>query len=348
MRISTKKAGMFDHTRVLVVSVAMLAALVGASRTAAAQAPTLAGKTVTMVIGSGTGGGNDLWGRVVARHIGKHLPGHPNVIPQNMPGAGGMAAANHIYAAPNNATVLGIIVTAVALAPLTGVAGARFDSRKFTWVGTPTTQTYICFAMATAKVKTFDDLLKQELIIGTSGVGSGPYIYPKGVNGLLGTKFKLVSGFPHNSNVLLALDRNEVDGACLPLETVSTLRPDWIPGKKVNVLFQGGAHPPTELKGVPFIVDLARTPEQKLAIEFIYAGNNLGRPFIAPPDMAPELVKMLRDAFNATMQDPEFRAEAKKTKLDVAPADGGQVAALIQRIYATPKAIVDKVAELIK
>ena len=325
------------------------AALLGGAYPTWAQAQSLAAKNVTMIIGSGTGGGTDLWGRVVARHIGKHLPGNPTVVPQNMPGAGGLNAANYIYnTAPKNGTVLGFIVSSIPLGPLTGAAGARFDPLKLTWVGTPTTQTYVCFAMARAQVKTFQDLLANELIVGTSGVGSGSYIYPKALNGLLGTKFKLVSGFPIASNVLLALERNEVDGVCLSLEGLVTLRPDWIAGKKVNVLFQGGARPKSELKGVPFIVDLARTPEEKQAIEFLYAGNNLGRPFIAPPDMPAEIVKMLRDAFNATMRDPQFLADAERQKLDVAPEDGEYVATLIKKIYATPKSVVDKVVELIK
>src|SRR5262245_9065862 len=252
--------------------------LMAAGEAAAEQWPA-AGKNFTMIIGSGTGGGTDLWGRVVARHIGKHLPGKPTVVPQNMPGAGGLNAANHIYTtAPKDGTVLGFIVSSTPLRPLTGVGGARFDPLKLTWVGTPTTQTFVCLAMARAQVKTFQDLLAKELIVGTSGVGSGSYIYPKALNGLLGTKFKLVSGFPIASNVLLALERNEVDGVCISLEGVVTLRPDWITGKEVNVLFQGGARPKSELKGVPFIVDLARTPEEKQAIEFLYADNNLGRP----------------------------------------------------------------------
>ncbi|MEA2937703.1 MAG: hypothetical protein QOC56_1207, partial [Alphaproteobacteria bacterium] len=163
-----------------------------------------------------------------------------------------------------------------------------------------------------------------------------------------GTKFKLVSGFAFASNVLLALERNEVDGVCQPLETVVTLRPDWIAGKKVNVLFQGGARPDPTLKGVPFILDLARTSEEKQAIELLYAGNNLGRPFIAPPALPAEHVKMLRDAFNATMKDPQFIADAERQKLDVKPEDGENLAALIRKIYATPRPIVDKVTELIK
>ena len=327
----------------------LTAAALFAASPAAAQAPTLAGKTVTMVIGSGTGGANDMWGRLVALHMNKHLPGRPNVIPQNMPGGGGMNAANHIYnIAQKDGTALGIIVSSIALAPLTGATGARFDAQKLTWVGTPTAQTYACIAMATAQVKTFQDLLAKELIVGTSGVGSGPYIYPKGVNGLLGTKFKLVSGFPFASNVLLALERKEVDGVCQPLESVVTLRPDWIPDKKVNVLFLGGARPKNEIKGAPFIADLARTPEEKQGIEFLFAGNNLGRPFIAPPDMPAERVRMLRDAFMATMKDPQFLADASRQKLDVQPENGENLDGLVRKIYATPRPIVDRVTELIK
>src|SRR4051794_15837095 len=333
---------MLNQARRFGIPVGMLAALAVTNAPAAAQAPTLAGKNVTMVIGSGTGGANDMWGRVVALHMSKHLPGRPNVIPQNMPGGGGMNAANHIYnIASKDGTALGIIVSAIALGPLTGASGARFDPLQLTWVGTPTTQTYVCIAMARAQVKTFQDALANELIVGTSGVGSGPYIYPKGVNGLLGTRFKLVSGFPFASNVLLALERNEVDGVCQPLESVVTLRPDWIPDKKVNVLFLGGARPSAEFKDVPFIVDLARTPEEKQAIEFLFAGNNLGRPFIAPPDMPADRVKMLRDAFMATMKDPDFLADAARQKLDVQPETGEHLAARIQKIYATPRPIVD-------
>jgi hypothetical protein len=228
------------------------------------------------------------------------------------------------------------------------VAGARFDPLKLTWIGTPTMFTDICIAMARAQVKTFQDLLANELIVGTTGVGGGPYIYPKALNGLLGTKFKLVSGFPAATNVLLAMERNEVDGVCQNVETVVGSRPDWIADKKVNVLFQGGVRPNPQLKGVPYIVDLARTPEEKQAIEFLYAGNGLGRPFIAPPDMPAERVKMLRDAFMATMKDPQFLADAERQKLDVQPEDGEYLAALIRRIYATPRPIVERVTELIK
>jgi tripartite-type tricarboxylate transporter receptor subunit TctC len=318
---------------------------------ALAQTPSLAGKTVQMIIGFGAGGGYDQWGRVVARHIGKHLPGNPTVVPQNMPGAGSYLAANNIYnTAPKDGTAMAIIARDAALGPLTGAVGARFDPTKLTWLGTPTTETNVCIGMNTpqVKVKTLKDLYEKELVVGDTGVGTGTHSYPKALNAMLGMKFKIVAGFPSSSDVFLAMERGEVDGICESLDSVSGKRPDWITGKKVNILFQGGAEPNPELKDVPFVPDLAKSPADKTAIEFLYAGQGIGRPFIAPPNMPPDRMKMVQDAFAATMKDPEFIADAKKQKLDVDPEDGAHLAALINKIYATPKPIVEKIAELIK
>jgi len=340
---------MSDQTKLFAVPAAAAVALALSASPAAAQAPILAGKTVTVVIGFGPGGGYDAWARVVARHLGKHLPGNPTVVPQNMPGGGSLNAANHIYAiAPKDGTMLAIIARDAALAPLTGVSGGRFDPLKISWVGTPTTETNVCISTEKAKVKTFEDLLKQELIIGNTGVGTGTYSYPKALNGLLGTKFKLISGFPSSSDVFLAMERGEVDGICESLDSVIGKRPDWIASKKVNVLFQGGTEPNPTLKGVPFVVDLARTAGDRQAIEFLYAGQCIGRPFVAPPGLPPDRLKMLRDAFDATVTDPDFVSDAKRQMLDVEPEDGAHLEALIRKIYATPKPVVDRIGELIK
>ena len=326
-----------------------LASSVLALMPAAAQGPSLAGKNVTMVIGFGPGGGYDAWGRVVARYIGKHLPGNPNVVPQNMPGGGSFNAANHIFTiAPKDGTVLAIIARDAPLGPLTGAPGARFDPLKISWIGTPTTETNICISMARAKVRTFKDLQESELIIGNTGVGTGTYSYPKALNGIFGTKFKLISGFPSSTDVFLAMERNEVDGICESLDSVISKRPDWIATKKVNVLFYGGAKPTIDLHGASFIVDLGRSADEKQALEFLYAGQGIGRPFVAPPDLAAERLKMLRDAFNATMKDADFIADVKKQKLDLEPEDGEHLTALIKKIYATPKPVVDRIGELIK
>jgi tripartite-type tricarboxylate transporter receptor subunit TctC len=340
---------MLKTAPITIVMLGLLALAGALLAPAAAQGPNLAGKNVTMIIGFGPGGGYDAWGRMVARHMGKNLPGNPNVVPQNMPGGGSFNAANHIYTvAPKDGTVLGIIARDAALGPLTGASGARFDPLRMTWLGSPTLETNVCISMARAKVKTFKDLQQNELIIGNTGVGTGTYSYPKALNGIFGTKFKLISGFPSSTDVFLAMERNEVDGICESLDSVIGKRPDWIATKKVNVLFYGGVKPTIDLHGAPFIVDQARNAEEKQALEFLYAGQGIGRPFVAPPDLPADRLKMLRDAFNATMKDKDFIADANKQKLDVEPEDGEHLEALIRKVYATPKAVVDKIGELIK
>jgi tripartite-type tricarboxylate transporter receptor subunit TctC len=315
---------------------------------ASAQAPDLSGKTVHMIIGFGPGGGYDRWGRIVARHIGRHMPGKPNVVAQNMPGAGSYVAANHIYGAPKDGTVMGIIARDAPLGPLTGQEGARFDATKITWVGTPTTETNVCIAYKSAKVKKVEDLQTTELIMGDTGPGTGTHSYPKALASLLGMKFKLVGGYPSSSDVFLAMERGEVEGICESLDSVHGKRPDWVEKKTVVLLFQGAAEPNPEIKDVPFVMDLAKDEDTKKAIQFLYAGQGIGRPFVAPPDLPPAVLKMVRDAFNATMKDPEFIAEVQKSKLDLAPYTGEQLEALIKKIYATPKPLITKVGELIK
>jgi tripartite-type tricarboxylate transporter receptor subunit TctC len=316
---------------------------------AAAQPFDYAGKNLQMVIGFGPGGGYDLWARTLGRHIGKHLPGRPNVVPQNMPGAGSFIAANHIYAAaPKDGTVIGMIARDAALGPITGASGARFDATKLSWIGSPTTETNICIAYQNAQVKTVQDLFSKELILGDTGPGTGTRAYPKALAGILGLKFRLVGGFPSSSDVFLAMERGEVEGICESLDSVANRKPDWIPSGKIRILFQGGATPSHELKGVPFILDFARNTDDRRALEFLYAGQGIGRPFVAPPDLPPERLQMLRDAFGATMRDADFIADAKRQRLDIEPVSGEQLTALIGKIYATPPAIVERVGNLVK
>lgn len=334
------------------LALAFTASLIaGAAGSASAQTAGgyYAGKTVQMIIGFGPGGGYDLWARTVARHINKHLPGNPTVVSQNMPGAGSYTAAAHIFsAAPKDGTVIGIIARDAPLGPLTGQEGARFEPTKMSWLGTPTTETNVCIAYKTAQVKTAQDLFSKQLILGDTGPGTGTHTYPKALAGILGMKFKLIGGYPSSSDVFLAMERGEVDGICESLDSVSGKRPDWISTKTVTLLFQAGPKPNPEIKDVPFILDFAKTAEDKSALEFLYAGQGIGRPFVAPPDLPPPTLKMLRDAFNATMKDPEFIAEVKQRKLDLQPATGEELEALIKRLYATPKPLIEKIGQLIK
>jgi tripartite-type tricarboxylate transporter receptor subunit TctC len=340
---------MFDKAKLLALPIGALGVLaVASASTASAQAPDLTGKKVSMIIGFGAGGGYDRWGRVVGRHIGKHLPGKPNVVPQNMPGGGSFNAANFIYnAAPKDGTAMGIIARDAPLGPISGMKGARFDPLKMTWLGTPTTETNVCFAHKRAKVKNFSDLLKHELIIGNTGVGTGTYSYPKALNGLLGTKFKLVSGFKVSTDVLLAMERGEVDGLCESWDSAFSKRPDLFKDGTFVVLFQAGPEVLAEIKA-PSIFSFAKTPEQKQALDYLYVGQSVGRPFIAPPGLSPAVLKMVRGAFNATMKDPEYIKDVKKSKLDHDPKDGEFLEKLIKRVYTTPKPLVEKIAALIK
>ena len=334
--------------RLAALGVAALVTL-GVAPGLALPAEPFAGKTVSVIVGFGPGGGYDMWGRLIARHIGRHLPGKPSVIAQNMPGAGSYVAASHIYnAAPKDGTVFGIIARDAALGPLSGAPGARFDATKLSWLGTPATETNICMAFHTAQVKSVKDLYEKQLIVGDTGPGTGTRQFPQVLSVILGMKFKIVSGFKSSADVFLAMERGEVDGFCESFDSVKSRRPDWIPTKKVALLFQGGAEPNAQIKDVPFLRDLARNDEQRQIIDFLYLGQGIGRPFVAPPDLPPERLKMLRDAFSATLRDPDLAADVKKSGFELDPADGEHLAALIKKIYATPRPVIDKVSELIK
>ena len=244
--------------------------------------------------------------------------------------------------------MIAAIARDATLGPLTGAPGAQFDATKFTYLGTPAIETNVCIAYRTAAVKTVRDLTEKELIVGDTGPGTGTRSYPKALNAILGFKFKIVGGYQSSADVFLAMERGEVQGICESLDSIKVRRPDWIPSGTVSVLFQGGVRPDPELKDAPLVTDLAQKPEDKEAIEFLYAGQGIGRPFVAPPSLSADRVSILRDAFNATMKDPEFAAEASLRKLTLDPEDGEHLEGLIKKTYATPKATIDRIAQLIR
>jgi len=329
------------------IAIGLLA--LAAAAPAAAQTPDPFAKSIALIIGLGPGGNYDLWARTLSHHYGRHLPGRPTVVPQYMPGAGSYIAAGHMAKiAPRDGSVIALISRDAVLGPLTGTGGAVFDARALSWIGSPTRETSVCIAYRGAQVETAQDLLVKQLIVADTGPGTGTRTYPKVLGALLGMKFKIVGGFRSSADVFLALERGEVEGFCESFDSVRNRRPDWIPSGTVKVLFQGGAAPHRDLKGVPFIPDLARSPEERQVIEFLYAGQGIGRPFIAPPELAPERLRLLREAFDATMQDADFLAEATRSGLAVEPVGGGELAALVERLYATPKPIVDKVSAMMR
>jgi tripartite-type tricarboxylate transporter receptor subunit TctC len=337
-------------SRRLALATSLLFALLASGPAAAQKAAfAFAGKTVNLIIGFGPGGGYDAWGRVVADFIGAHLPGNPAVVAQNMPGGGSFRAASFVYnQAPKDGTTIALIARDAVLGPLTGQAGALFDPTKLSFIGTPATETNVCIANRAAAVQHVQDLKEKTLIVGDTGPGTGTHAYPKALDAILGFKFKLVGGYQSTANVFLAMERGELDGVCESLVSIEARRPDWITSGEVSVLFQGGAKPDPNLQGAPFITDLAQTPQDKQAIEFLYIGQGIGRPFIAPPGLQADRLRMLRNAFDATMKDPFFIAEVKKRKYSLDPESGGDLEALIKKAYATPKPIVERIAKLIQ
>ena len=307
-----------------------------------------AGKSINFIIGAGVGGGYDLWGRTVARHMGKHIPGNPTFVPQNMPAGGGIGASNHLYSvAPRDGTTFGIVTREAPLAPIMGSAGARFDSTKMAWLGTPTTESNVCISRSSTNIKTYKDLFDKTLIVGDTGSGTGTHLFPLALNGLFGMKFKLITGFPSSADVFLAIERNEVDGICESIDSVNDKRPDWLPSGKMRILLQGGAEPNPDLKDVPFIMELAHNDQEKAVLRFLYAGQGIGRPFAAPPELPPDRLAMLRDAFDATMKDPDFLAEARKVHLRAEPVSGVKLQALIEELSHTPAEIRDQVGKYV-
>ena len=317
---------------------------------ASAQGDTLAGKTVQMIIGFGPGGGYDLWGRTVARHIGRHLPGNPNVVPQNMPGAGSYTATNYIYnVAPKDGTVLGIIARDAALGPLSGAPGARFDATRLSWIGTPTKETNVCIAFHTAKVKTLQDLYQQQLILGDTGPGTGTRSYPKVLNDLLGMKFKLVERIPLLGRGLPGDGARRGRGHLRePRQHHRTaVRTGYRAARSRSCSRAARSPIPTSRACRSCSISPATTSSGRCSSTSMPARASAGRSW-RRRICRPTRLKMLRDAFNATMKDASFAEEAHKSKLDLEPEDGEHLAALIAKIYATPKPIVDKIANLIK
>lgn len=308
------------------------------------------GKTITISVGFTAGGGYDLHARTLGRHLGKHVPGNPSIVVKNVPGAAGLVLANSLAnTAPKDGTEIATFDRAIPLEPLVSPDRARFDAIKLNWIGSTDNDVSTCFAWHTSVVKTFDDLLRHELVVGGTGTGGNAHIYPKVLNAVLGTKFKLVPGYPGSAEVLLAMERGETEGFCsMGFVTLEFTRPQWVRDRKVNVLVQLGITKNKNHLGIPLALDLAKTPEDRQALEFVVSPNLFARPFVAPPDVPPERVKALRQAFNDTMADPNYLADAAARKMQVLLVRGEEIDSVLQRIYSMPKAVMERVKEAIK
>lgn len=303
------------------------------------------GKTISLVIGYPPGGGYDRYGRTVARHIGKHIPGKPNIIVKNMPGAGSLVFANYLYnVAPKDGSLFGIFAGGIAMDALIGGKKTNFDSRKFTWLGSANESTSACFAWHTAKQNTLADVMKNQLIVGASSGGSSTFAWPTAMNNVLGTKFKIVAGYPGSKAIVLAIEKGEVQGLCgYFLSSIRSVRPKWIPEKKVKLLVLESVKPHPDFPGVKTVMDYAKTEDDKKILNIVFGWQVMGRPFAAPPGIPAERTAALRKAFWDTMKDPKFLADAKKSRLQVEARTHKQVQDYLDAAWKTPKPLVQKV-----
>jgi tripartite-type tricarboxylate transporter receptor subunit TctC len=308
------------------------------------------GKTVELYIAYSAGGGYDLYARMVARHLGRHIPGNPQVVPKNMEGAGGLRLANWLYqAAPRDGTVIGATSRNIAFEPLIGNKGAQYDSNQFTWLGSANDEVSTCVSWATSGVATIDDAMKKELVIGAIGTADDTYQYPRLLNNTIGTKFKIVPGYPGNNDISIALERGEVSGRCgWSWSSVKSTRMAWVQEKKINILVQVSLSKHPDLPNVPLIMDLAKSDEQRQMFRLIFARQVMGRPFQSTPGVPADRLHVLQTAFMDTMRDPAFLAEAEKAKFEITPVSGPDIATLVTEILKMPPELAQRAGSLLK
>ncbi|MDB5533618.1 MAG: Tripartite-type tricarboxylate transporter, receptor component TctC [Hyphomicrobiales bacterium] len=345
-----------NMNRLRSVSAALIIGLASASA-ACAQSDTekfFTGKSIDFIIGARAGGGYAVYGAVLQRHIGKYLPGHPQVVGRYMDGAGSLIAANYLYTkAPKDGSTFGALFMGAIMDPLIGEVGqARFDPRKFSFIGSANKETSVCVAWHTSDIQTFEDLFKKELIVGTSGVTSSIRQYPTVLNNVLGTKFKLITGYPGSQDAALAMERGETQGICgIQWSSFITSYPSWLADNKVRILTQISSpdgDPELNRRGVPNMWASVKNDADRRVLSVIFSQLEFGRPYVLPPGVPADRVAAYRAAFDATMKDPEFLAEAKKILLDIDAVSGERVQKLVEEIYATPAADIEKAKEVLK
>ncbi|HEU0072001.1 MAG TPA: tripartite tricarboxylate transporter substrate-binding protein [Alphaproteobacteria bacterium] len=338
------------HARILVALLTGASALaVAASASAQSIESVYKGKQIKLISSSDAGGGYDASARLLARHMGNFIAGNPQIIVQNMPGAGGIKAANYLYnVAPKDGLTIGGVHRTVPQAPMLGLPGTQFDAAKFSWLGSMNNEVSVCVAWHTAPVKTMEDALKMEMIVGGSGQNDTEQ-FPAVLNNIVGTKFKIISGYPSGTAVDLAMERGEVQSRCgWSWSSVMTQHPDWVRDKKINILVQISSAKHPDLPNVRLIDEFAKTQEDKDVLDFLFARQVFGRPFVIPPGVATERVNALRTAFDDAVKSPALIADAEKQKQELTPVSGLEVQALIEKLLKASPAVVaraDKATE---
>jgi tripartite-type tricarboxylate transporter receptor subunit TctC len=338
-------------TRLSVLRAVLIAAVLPAA-SALAQAPEgfFKGRQITFLIGAGAGGGYDAYFRTFARHVVHHIAGAPTIVPKNMPAASGLAAANTLYtSADRDGATIGAFPNNIPMDTLFGNPGARFDAQKLNWLGSIGKLENVCATWFTSPIRTIAQAREREVIVAAAAATSNSAIMPKVLNALLSTKFKIVAGYDPGSGMTLALESGETEGVCgLSWSTMKAARPHWIKDSKLNVIVQMGLAKLPELPGVPSALDLVSDPVKKQVLELILIRQEIGRPVAAPPGVPADRLEVLRRAFDDTMKDPEFLADAEKLQLEIEPLRAREIDTLLANAFATPKAIVGQAAELIE
>ena len=308
------------------------------------------GQTIKIMVGFGPGGGYDAYARALARHFGAHVPGHPNVVVQNAPGAAGLSLANSLYnVLPKDGTVFGTFNRTVPLEPLLEGAKAQFDPLKLNWLGSPSNEVSACVGWHSARAKSIEDLRTTEMMVAGTGPAADSTLYPRLLSEVLGLKFKIVNGYQGAADSLLAMERGEIEGFCpWSWASIQATRPDWLRDHKINVLIQLGLRKHPAHQDVPLVLDVAKTPSDRQALELMMSPMLFARPFAAPPGVPTERLDALRLAFKKTVEDPAFMTDAAKAELDIEYVSDAEIVTVLRRLYATPAPVVERVKNALK
>ena len=331
------------YTTALIASAAFAAAASGAAN-AQSVAEFYKGKTLSLYSGHSAAGAYSAYARLLEMHIGKHIPGNPTTVLRIMEGGTGLTLANWLYnVGPKDGLAFGIFHERMGLEPVVAPRGTQFDGRKFTWIGSMAKQTSVCFTWHESKVKTVADAKAMGIPVGASAAAASDSVMPRMMNAMLGTKFQIIRGYG-GSDVMLAIERREIEGRCgFGWASMKTTRPDWYKDGKINLIAQFSFKPHPDLPNVPVMMDLVDKLEDKQALELIFATQEMGRPFAAPPGIPADRAAALRAAFEAAAKDPALLADAKKQDLEIETLGGQEITDLLVRLYDTPKAVVDRV-----
>jgi tripartite-type tricarboxylate transporter receptor subunit TctC len=305
-------------------------------------------RAITILVGFTAGGGYDLYARLLGRHMGRHVPGNPTIVVQNMPGAGSLKATQFVYSvAPKDGTVLATVSRGMVTEPL--LNDAKFDATKLSWLGSITSETSVCATWHTSPVKTWPDMFARDFTLGGSATGADPDTFALILRNLLGARVKLVTGYPGGNEINLAMERGEIDGRCgWSWTSIKSQKTDWLRDRKISLLAQFGMEKNADLPDVPLVLERAANDEQRQVLRLLIAGQFVGRPFFAPPELPSDRKAALRQAFDATMKDPEFLAEAGRLDMEISPIAAAVVDKFLADMYRTPKEIVRKAASAIQ